>query len=102
MSRARLKAWIKRRETPAARLAWACVVAARTALVPMIPAIHKPLYAARTAVLGALSGVARAAWWTPLFLSRVETHAPGLRLIGSGMPLVIGPVRLILGATSTW
>jgi acetyltransferase-like isoleucine patch superfamily enzyme len=63
----------------------------------MVPVVHKPLYAARAALLGAWAAFTRAAWWTPLFLSRVETKAPGLRLVGSGMPLVIGPVRLLFG-----
>ena len=38
----------------------------------------------------------RAVWWTPLFVSRLETDAPGL-LLYSGMPQVLGPVRIRVG-----
>ena len=63
---------------------------------PLIRPLHAALYAAHRAAGGVAAHVMRAAWWTPMFLSRVETPAPGLRLEG-GMPLVLGPLRLRLG-----
>lgn len=91
-----LRRHIKAQETPAARVAWAVVRALRGARVPAIRPLHGALYAAHRALREAAGQVMRAVWWTPLFLSRVETPAPGLRLEG-GMPLVLGPLRIRLG-----
>ena len=43
-----------------------------------------------------LAEAVRALWWTPLFVSRLETDAPGLMLY-SGMPQVWGPLRIRVG-----
>ncbi|TDH58070.1 acyltransferase [Dankookia rubra] len=95
-SLAALKRSIKAGETPAARATWAAIRALRGARVPLVRPLHRALYAAHRTLGGLVSQVMRAAWWTPMFLSRVETPAPGLRLEG-GMPLVLGPLRLRLG-----
>ena len=92
-----VKRWIKRRETPAARFLWGAVILARTARVPTVRPVHKVLYAATLSLRHAWHVTARAVWWLPVFLSRVETRAPGLRFDGPGMPLVLGPVRLQFG-----
>jgi serine acetyltransferase len=91
-----LKQWAKRGESPAARFAMDAVRALRGARVPVIRPVHGALYAAQGAVREALHQALRIAWWTPLFLTRVETKAEGLRLDG-GMPQVLGPLRIVMG-----
>jgi acetyltransferase-like isoleucine patch superfamily enzyme len=91
-----LRAWVKRREHPVARFAYAAARALRGARVPVVRPLHGALYALHRGVTGGLSGLLRAAWWTPMFLSRVEGDAPGLYLEG-GMPLVLGPLAIRLG-----
>lgn len=91
-----LKSWAKRRESLAARLAYTAARALRGARVPVVRPLHGALYAAQGTVRDALAQALRIAWWTPLFLSQVETEAPGLRLEG-GMPQVLGPLRLRIG-----
>jgi acetyltransferase-like isoleucine patch superfamily enzyme len=91
-----LRAWVKRREHPAARLAFAAAKALRGARVPVIRPLHRALYALHKGVIGALAHATRIVWWTPMFLSRIENDAPGLYLEG-GMPLVMGPLAIRLG-----
>jgi acetyltransferase-like isoleucine patch superfamily enzyme len=93
---AALRPWVKRRESVAARCIWACATWARGARMPVIRPLHAVLYAAHRGVRGVAAQAARVLWWTPLFLSRVESKAPGLRL-ERGMPLVLGPLRISLG-----
>jgi acetyltransferase-like isoleucine patch superfamily enzyme len=91
-----LKQWARRGETPAARFVMEAARGLRGARMPVIRPLHGALYAAQGALRDAMAQAARIAWWTPLFLSRVETVAPGLRLDG-GMPQVLGPLRLRIG-----
>jgi acetyltransferase-like isoleucine patch superfamily enzyme len=91
-----LKSWVKRRETPLARLAYGLVSGARTARMPVIRPLHRALYAGWLGGWNLWAELTRALWWTPLFVSRCETDAPGLMLY-SGMPQVIGPLRIRLG-----
>ena len=90
------KAWVKRRESPLARLVHGAVTGARTARFPVIRPVHRLLYAAHLGVRGFIAEAMRALWWTPLFVSRLETNAPGLMLY-SGMPQVWGPLRIKVG-----
>jgi len=91
-----LRAWVKRREHPLARLAYRAARALRGARLPVVRPVHGALHAAHRAITGGASNLARILWWTPLFLSRVATPAPGLYLEG-GMPLLLGPIELHLG-----
>lgn len=91
-----LRAWVKNGESPLARAAKAAVLGLRGARLPSIRPVHGALYALYGAVRAGWSGFTRAAWWTPMFLARVETPAPGLYLEG-GMPLVMGKLRIRLG-----
>lgn len=91
-----LRQWAKRGETPAARFVLGTAKGLRGARLPVIRPLHGALYAAQATLREAVAQAARIAWWTPLFLSRVETEAPGLRLDG-GMPQVLGPLRLRIG-----
>jgi serine acetyltransferase len=92
-----LKQWAKRGDSPAARFVMDAAKALRGARVPVIRPLHGALYAAQDAVREALHQALRIGWWTPLFLTRVETKAEGLRLDG-GMPQVLGPLRIVMGS----
>lgn len=91
-----LKQWAKRGDTPAARFVLDAAKVLRGARVPVIRPLHGALYAAQATIREAWHQALRIGWWTPLFLSRVETPAAGLRLDG-GMPQVLGPLRLRIG-----
>ncbi len=96
MSAIVLKRWVKGRRTPAARAAYALAEALRGARVPVIRPLHRTLYGLHLGLRNAVAETMRVVWWTPLFISRLETSAPGLRLFG-GMPQVLGPLRLRIG-----
>jgi acetyltransferase-like isoleucine patch superfamily enzyme len=93
---AALKGHIKAQRSPSARLAWRGIQAVRGARMPLVRPLHSALYALHTGLRSAVSQAMRALYWTPLFLARCETPAPGLRLEG-GMPFIAGPLRLRLG-----
>ncbi len=90
------KAWVKRRESPLARFAYRIVAGARTARFPVIRPLHRLVYAAHLGIRGLLAEAMRALYWTPVFVSRLETDAPGLMLY-SGMPQVWGPLLIKVG-----
>lgn len=96
MSTNTLRQWIKSRETPLADFLYRCFMALRHASVPVVPIIHRPLYHAHIAVVRGLSEVVRVLWYTPLFQSRLEAPARGLRLY-NGFPYVTGNVRIRIG-----
>ncbi len=83
-------------ENAPARTAYAVAEALRDARMPVIRPLHGALYGLHLGLRDALAEAAREAWWTPLFVSRLETAAPGLRRLG-GMPQVLGPLRLRIG-----
>lgn len=92
-----LRGWVKRREHPLADVAFRLIRGWRVASVPTIPVAHRLLYDIRNGCLSTARFVYRAAWSTPLFQSRLLRPAPRLYLYG-GIPLVIGPVEIELGA----
>lgn len=91
-----LRAWAKRGDNPIARSVFRAAKAVRQARMPMIRPLHGALYAAQGTIREAVAEAMRAFWWTPLFLSRVETPAEGL-LLECGMPQVLGPLKLRIG-----
>lgn len=91
-----LKQWAKDGRSPLARRLWVAAKATRALSVPVIPALHRPLYQLRLATLGLLSGTKRALWTSPLLRTRLEGDAPGLFVYG-GMPLILGPVKIHMG-----
>jgi acetyltransferase-like isoleucine patch superfamily enzyme len=97
MSLSQLKSWVKRQETPLAQ--WVCyfVKKLRSVSLPMIPLLHRPLYALDYLTRSFLSNAFRILWTTPLFQSRLMNPAPSLFLYG-GMPLVLGQVDISVGA----
>ncbi len=92
-----VRQWAKRRESRLARAVFAAVKALRGARVPVIRPLHRTLYSLHLAARAGLAETARVLWWTPLFLSRIETPARGLRLY-SGMPQILGGLRIRLGS----
>jgi hypothetical protein len=92
-----LREWVKARGSPLARLAYRGARWALSASVPVIPALHRPLYRLHWLVADGIDNALRVLWRTPLFQSRLERPAPGLRLTG-GLPPVLGPLKMIIGA----
>ena len=92
-----LKDWAKRGDSPLAQALWRLAKAMRGGAVPVVPLLHKPLYALHLAIAGLFGNLTRALYWTPLFQSRLEAPAANLSLYG-GMPLVLGRLRLNFGA----
>jgi acetyltransferase-like isoleucine patch superfamily enzyme len=99
MSYAALKSWVKARETPVARCAYRILSGFMTLRTPVIRPLHRTLYVLHLAAQRTVSELTRVLWYTPLFVSRLDTSAPGLRLY-SGMPQVIGPLRIRVGRGS--
>ncbi len=91
-----LRGWVKGRNSPLARLAYDTARQIAGARLPPIRPLHRALYGLYLGTRGVLAQAARVLWWTPLFISRLETDAPGLQLSG-GMPQVLGPLRLFVG-----
>lgn len=92
-----LRRWVKDRRHPVADAAYRVAMAVRGFSLPVVPGLHRALYAGYVGGRGLAAAAARILWWTPLFQSRLTAPAPGLHLYG-GMPLVLGPVRISLAA----
>jgi hypothetical protein len=97
MSALALKAWIKRGETPTARLAFGLAKAARCPQVPVFRPVHRMLYRMHVGATGAVRWAAQTLWYTPLLQARLTATAPRLRL-DNGMPQILGPLDIRLGA----
>lgn len=91
-----LRSWVKRRESRLARAAFRCVQAARTARAPVIRPLHRLLRGAHLGIAHGVAEAVRILWWTPLFISRLDSNPANLRLY-SGMPQVLGPLRIRMG-----
>jgi acetyltransferase-like isoleucine patch superfamily enzyme len=92
-----LRRWVKTSDHRVAKLMLSLHSGLRKFQLPVIPGVHSGLYGLRRFVLSVISNTLRIVWYTPLFQSRLETPAPGLYLYG-GMPLILGPIRVTLGA----
>ena len=93
----RLRKWVKARDTPWADRIYRTARWARTMSVPVIPALHGPLYLMHRSIAAGWSNAKRMLWFTPLFQSRLATPAPRLYLYG-GLPLVLGNVGITIGS----
>ncbi len=91
-----LRQWVKKRETPMARMVYNVGMWSRKASVPVIPGLHNGLYHLHQFGANSIAAATRTLWYTPLFQSRLEKPAPGLHLYG-GMPLVLGKLKMTLG-----
>jgi acetyltransferase-like isoleucine patch superfamily enzyme len=92
-----LRRWVKTSDHPIAKAMLSLYFGLRRFHLPVIPGVHIGLYVIRRLVISGISNVLRIVWYTPLFQSRLESPAPGLYLYG-GMPLVLGPIRITMGA----
>jgi len=90
------RAWVKKREHPVAAVIYGAATWWRYASLPVVPAIHRPLFAVRNAVKGFASDLVRICWSTPLFQSRLEKPAVGLNLT-DGIPGIGGPLVISIG-----
>lgn len=89
--------WVKARDNSLADLLYRTAKAARVVSMPVIPGLHRALYAAHRTVASVWASVTRILWYTPLFQSRLQRSARGL-YVYSGMPLVLGSVQLAFGS----
>jgi acetyltransferase-like isoleucine patch superfamily enzyme len=92
-----LRRWIKAGESPWAARIYRTARWARSAGMPVIPAVHGPLYVVHRALAGAISNTKRVLWFTPLLQARLTAPAPRL-FVYDGMPLVMGNVAITVGA----
>lgn len=90
------KAWVKRRETPAARLIYGLAMGARGFSMPVIPGVHRGLYAGSRLFWRLWATFMRVFWHTPLLRSRIETPARRMQLT-EGLPAISGPLRIRIG-----
>jgi acetyltransferase-like isoleucine patch superfamily enzyme len=65
--------------------------------MPVIPGAHRVLYLLHRSIASTWASTTRIFWYTPLFQSRLERSARRL-YVYSGMPLVLGPVRMSFGS----
>jgi acetyltransferase-like isoleucine patch superfamily enzyme len=91
-----LRNWVKSRDGLLADCAYRLVDGFHSAALPVIPGFHSTLYALHRSMAACWASATRIMWYTPLFQSRLERPATRLYCY-SGMPLVLGPVRLSLG-----
>ena len=89
--------WVKARDNWVTNQLYRTAKAASVASLPVIPGVHRVLYTAHRAVASLSASVSRIFWYTPLFQSRLDHSARGL-YVYSGMPLVLGTVRLAFGS----
>jgi len=97
MALSQLRSWVKAQETPSAQWVYQFLKGLRGVSMPMIPLLHRPLYALDRLARSFFSNAIRILWSTPLFQLRLVVAAPGLFLYG-GMPLVLGRVDISVGA----
>ncbi len=93
---AALRRWVKAGDSAWARRLLRGVRWARGASVPVIPALHGPLYVVHRAVAAGISNAKRVLWFTPLFQARLARPAPRL-YVYDGLPLVMGNVSIHIG-----
>ena len=91
-----LRRWIKARQNPASRALYRLAFGLRSVAVPVVPAVHVPLYRLHRIISTAVAALTRIFWYTPLFQTRLEQPAKRLFLY-SGMPLVMGSPRISIG-----
>ena len=94
---AALRRWVKAGEHPLAARLKRTVRWANYASLPVIPALHGPLYLAHRAIAGSISNAKRVLWFTPIFQARLVQPAPRLHVY-DGLPLVLGNINIRIGA----
>jgi acetyltransferase-like isoleucine patch superfamily enzyme len=92
-----LRQWVKARDNWFTDTLYRAVKGTGRASVPAIPGVHRLLYIVHRTVASASANATRIFWYTPLFQSRLERSARRL-YVYSGMPMVLGPVRLKFGS----
>ena len=93
-----IRQWVKQSDSPLARVIYRMAKTLRSAQVPVLPGLHGFCFHLDRTVRSLTANLARAAWWTPLFRSRlVKGSGENLYLYG-GMPLLIGPLTIVMGS----
>ena len=97
MNAAVFRQWVKQREHPLADVLWRVATFLRGFAVPCVKPLHGALYRLHVGGRALVADGARIFWWTPMLQSRLAAPAARLHLYG-GLPLILGPLRLSLGA----
>lgn len=92
----RFRHWVKHSDHPVAARLHRLWFSLRGIEVPAVRAVYLPLGWLHQACTGAVSGLLRISYWTPLFKARLQSNAPQLYLYG-GMPQLLGPLEINLG-----
>ncbi len=97
-SKKTLRQWLKNGDHTFARLFRRVYFGIRHASMPVIPGLHIGLYHLHTQAKGTLISLISKLYWTPLFRARLATSGSGLLLVGTGLPLVTGPLVITCGS----
>ena len=92
-----LRRWVKAGDSAWAQRLKRAARWTRAVSVPVIPALHGPLYEAHRAIAAGISNAKRVLWFTPIFQARLAAPAPRL-YVYDGLPLVMGRVTIRIGA----
>lgn len=90
------KIWLKRSESPIAKILMAIINKIRFFELPSISIFHKPLYWLHLSISNTVKNVMRILYWTPLFKACLSSYGKDLYLY-SGMPLVLGNLSIRIG-----
>lgn len=91
-----LKTRIKNNNSVAGRALFSLLKSIRNIEIPVIKPIHGYLYHQHKMLTGIICSLSRVLYWTPLFKSQLA-NIPRKLYLYSGMPLVLGPLRITMG-----
>jgi acetyltransferase-like isoleucine patch superfamily enzyme len=91
---------VKRRETPAARLAYRAAKKLRTFEMPAPRVIFLPVWYAHHGIRNVFRWITRSFYYQPMFRARCETVGRNLR-VDLGAPYVYGDIRIRIGDDCT-
>ena len=89
--------WVKAQDNPLSKLVYQAGWMVRHGSLPVVPAIHRPLYKLHCGVASAWSSLITALWTKPLFQSQFEKAPKEMHLYGKGMPYLSGTPKMIIG-----
>lgn len=97
MTTTTFRKWVKAQESPFARFIYKAGWLMRHGSIPVLPAIHRPLFKLHCAVGNIYSTLVNSLWTKPLFCSQFETAPREMHLYGSGMPYLSGNPKMTIG-----
>ncbi|WP_461535951.1 acyltransferase [Spongorhabdus nitratireducens] len=92
----KFKQWLKAGNSPFARLIFKLIKTITNPQFPVIRPVHGLLYHLHRFITEFISNLGRILYWTPIFKTRL-TNNPGNLNLYSGMPLLLGPLKITMG-----